>query len=446
MTRRAARAVRSSIGSIAEPRRSRAQLIVCVLLAASIVPTFAIPSARGAQAGVNIDPSPAAAMDTLGTGARWARAFMWWPALEPTPGTLDEEALQGYRRVAATLTSHGVHVMWVIVGSPGWASVNMSPGAPPGDPVAYARFVAAVAQRMGSTVAAYEIWNEEDLPLFWGGPADAARYVRLLAAVYPAVKAVAPAATVIFGGLAGNDYAYLERAYAAGARGLFDAVAVHTDIPCELRRPGRFIRDPNGRISRWSFLGYREVRRTMLDHDDDKPLFMTELGWAVSDAPCLNGIWTNRKPAGVSEAKQAADLADAYACLAEDSYVRAGLWFRLDEPAVDDPATGYGLLRADGSQRPAWPAFRAAAAGAARRSCAEHYVGPRVHVRAHRDRRSGALVVSAHIASDLALVRATVIVDRRRLRTLLRPPRSLTVRLGPRTVGAGRHVVTIASL
>jgi hypothetical protein len=393
---------------------------------------------------VNIDPGRGAAANALRTGAQWARAFMWWPGVEPTPGTLDEEALQGYRRVAATLSARGVRVMWVIVGSPDWASANGSPGAPPSDPGAHARFVAAVAQRMGSTVAAYEIWNEEDLPLFWGGPGDAARYVRLLAAVYPAVKAVAPAATVIFGGLAGNDY--LERAYAAGARGLFDAVAVHTDIPCELRRPGRFIRDPQGRVSRWSFLGYREVRRTMLAHGDDNPLFMTELGWAVSDGPCLNGVWTHRKPAGVSEAKQAADLADAYACLAEDRYVRAGLWFRLNDPAVEDPASGFGLLRADGSLRPAWPAFRAAATGAARGSCAAHYVGPHVRVRAHRDRRTAALVVTAHVASDLALARATVIIDGRRLRTISRPPRNLAVRIGARTAGAGRHMVAVAAL
>ena len=377
----------------------------------------------------------------------WARAFMWWPAIEPTPGALDEEALQRYRQVADELTSHGVHVMWVIVGSPGMGVAGWPAGRAARRPAALARFVAAVAQRMGRTVAAYEIWNEEDLPLFWGAAPDPARYVRLLTAVYPAVKAAAPAATVLFGGLAGNDYSYLARAYRAGARGLFDAVAVHTDIPCELRRPGRFVRDPNGRISRWSFLGFREVRRTMLAHGDRKPLFMTELGWAVAAGPCLNGVWAHRKPAGVSEAKQAADLADAYACLAANRYMRAGLWFLLQDHADDPPVgSGFGLLRADGSPRPAWQMFRDVTAGTAGGMCAEHYVGPHVRVAARRDLRTGALVITAHVASDLALSRVRVIVDRRLLVTLPGPQRHVMVRVGAKTVGAGRHVITVAAL
>jgi hypothetical protein len=340
-----------------------------------------------------------------------------------------------------------VHVVWVITGSPGWASLGGLPGAPPSDPAALARFVAAVAQRMGRAVAAYEIWNEENLALFWGAAPDPARYVRLLSAVYPAVKAVAPTATVLFGGLAGNDYRYLARAYRAGARGLFDAVAVHTDIPCELRRPGRFVRDPNGRISRWSFLGYREVRRTMLAHGDSKPLFMTELGWAVSADPCLNGVWAHRKPAGISEVKQAADLADAYACLAADRYVQAGLWFLLRDHADDPPGgAGYGLLRADGSPRPAWQRFRASTAGTAGGACAEHYVGPRVRATARRDARTGALVITAHIASDLELARVSVIVDGHRRYTRPGPRRDVTVRVGAGRAGAGRHVITVTAL
>jgi len=403
---------------------------------------------RGAQVGINIDPNPVAASGASDARARWVRAFMWWQSIEPTRGVLDEAALDRYRETAAALHAQGVQVVWVVVGSPSWASLSGSPGGPPGDPAAYAHFVGGVARRMGPTVDAYEIWNEEDLALFWGGRPDPERYVRLLSAAYSSIKAVAPNAMVMFGGLAGNDYEYLERAYRAGARGLFDAVAVHTDIPCELRRPGRFVRDPNGRISRWSFLGYREVHRTMLEHDDRKPLYMTELGWAVSDEPCLSGVWAHKKPAGISEDKQASNLVDAFACLSKDGYVRAGLWFLLNDPGIaSDGASGYGLLRADGSPRPALAAFRATAeSGAARGSCGEHYVGPRVRLAAHRDARTGALVIHAHISSDLVLARATVTVNRRRVRSFLRPARDLNLRLAARTVGRRPHVVTLGVL
>ena len=39
-------------------------------------------------------------------------------------------------------------------------------------------------------------------------------------------------------------------------------------------------------IGRYVFTGYREVRATMLAHGDDKPVWMTELGWNTqSTAP-----------------------------------------------------------------------------------------------------------------------------------------------------------------
>lgn len=426
--------------------RSITAFLALAVASTALAGATASPS-RGAQIGVNIDPNPVAVSDALNARAQWVRAFVWWSTIEPTRGVLDEPALERYRETAAALHARGVHVVWVVVGSPGWASLSGSLGGPPDDPAAYARFVAGVARRMGPAVDAYEIWNEEDLTLFWGGRPDPARYVRLLSAAYLAIKAVAPNAIVMFGGLAGNDYEYLERAYRAGARGLFDAVGVHTDIPCELRRPGRFVRAPNGRISRWSFLGYREVHRTMLAHRDRKPLYMTELGWAVSDEPCLNGVWAHQKPAGISETKQASNLADAFACLSNDRYVRAGLWFLLNDPGIaGDGATGYGLRRPDKSPRPALAVFRAAAAGrTVGGSCADHYVGPRVRLSAFRDRRTAALVIHAHIASDLVLARATVTVDRRRVRTLLKPARDLHVRVEERTVG-GRHVVTVGAL
>jgi hypothetical protein len=383
----------------------------------------------------------------VSSGAHWARAFMWWQALEPSPGVLDEAALEQYRQVADALTARGVRVVWVIVGAPAWASMNGTAGGPPADPSVYAAFVGAVAARMGASVSAYEIWNEEDLARFWGAPPDPVRYAQILAATYPVVKAANPGALVLFGGLTGNDYHYLQRAYDAGAGGFFDAVAVHTDIPCELRRPGLFVRDPGGQISRWSFLGYRSVRATMLAHGDDKPIWMTELGWAVSDALCPIGVWAGLKRTGVSEGTQAADLADAFACLAADRYVTAGLWFAMrDYPGDALNAVQSGLLRADGSPRPALQTFGRVAGGAGLGACREHYVGPRVRVRVRRDSRTGALIVTARIHSDLALARVTIRVDGRVvLRRHGSTPRVMT-RVGPRRSSGRRHTVSVAAV
>ena len=110
------------------------------------------------------------------------------------------------------------------------------------------------------------------------------QYAALLKAAYPAIKAADPAASVLVGGLVGNDFEFVERLYDNGAKGSFDGVGVHTDTACLTTDPREYYREPSGRIGRYSFTGYREVRATMLAHGDDKPVWMTELGWASTTA------------------------------------------------------------------------------------------------------------------------------------------------------------------
>ena len=67
-----------------------------------------------------------------------------------------------------------------------------------------------------------------------------AQYAALLAAADVAIKAADPAATVVLGGLTGNDATYLAQLYAAGVAGSFDAVGVHTDTACNVTSPEVF--------------------------------------------------------------------------------------------------------------------------------------------------------------------------------------------------------------
>ena len=93
--------------------------------------------------------------------------------------------------------------------------------------------------------------------------------------------------------------------------------------------------------------------------DGDKSIWMTELGWSTATSLCGRGTWTGQKPAGVSEAQQAANLTEAYHCLAAHPYVETGLWFTLtDSVGEGDELDHYGLLRTDASPKPAWEAFR----------------------------------------------------------------------------------------
>ena len=118
-----------------------------------------------------------------------------------------------------------------------------------------------------------------------------AAYAALLKAAYPAIKAADPDATVLVGGLVGNNFEFVERSTTNGAKGSFDGVGVHTDTACLTTDPREYYREPSGRIGRYSFTGYREVRATMLAHGDDKPVWMTELGW-----PTLSTDLRARRP------------------------------------------------------------------------------------------------------------------------------------------------------
>ena len=158
---------------------------------------------------------------------------------------------------------------------------------------------------------------------WWAGGPNPAAYAQLLEASYPAIKAAEPSATVVLGGLTGNDYQFLEGVYQAGGKGSFDAVGVHTDTACNKLSPYEFLRGAGNRLIPDSFLAYREVHAVMLANGDDKPIWMTELSWRTTNATCAEGAWAGRRPQGVSEEQQATYLRQAYHCLARRP-LRAG--------------------------------------------------------------------------------------------------------------------------
>ena len=158
-------------------------------------------------------------------------------------------------------------------------------------------------------------------------------------------------------------------------------MAVHTDTACLDRRP-TYYREPDGRIGRFMFLGYREVRATMLANGDDKPIWMTEFGWSAAQHTCEFGACAGKKPAGVTEAEQAKFLLEAMNCLEADPYVRSRCGSTTATSSGDGKmANMYGLRRFDGSQRPAYDAFRTWAAGGGRSSapCGD-FGGPDVQI------------------------------------------------------------------
>jgi hypothetical protein len=395
-----------------------------LIAAAFVVAIVAAPAARAAETGLNLsapfeEGRPASAFVDH-SGAQWARNFVSWNELEPARGQFNTQVLDALAASTAALRSHGIKPTFVVAFAPAWATGSTDPHAPPTDPADYAAFVAYLASYPGikGNVVAYEIWNEEDAPGWWTGAPDAAAYTRLLQAAYPAIKAADPTATVLVGGLTGNDYTFLEQIYAAGGGGSFDGVGVHTDTACNLVSPDSYYRDPNGRVSQFSFTGYREVHQTMVAHGDGvKDIYMTELGWSTSTKRCDQGVWQGKKAGGVSAADQASYLTQAYACLAADPYVKMAAWFTAqDTSTADTPNMRFGLLSAGSAQKPAAKAFKRVASKAPEATRCGGYVdlaAPTISVAAPRQGQQFTadlpITVSGtdnqHLGTDRALLR-----------------------------------------
>jgi hypothetical protein len=371
--------------------------------------------AGAAEAGVvvpRVDDVPAIVARVQASGARHVRAFVSWRALEPRPGTLGDTS--HYDALVDRLRALGIETYFVVLQTPAWAGAADSP--PPAG--AYGDFMRRLAEHFRGRVMAYEVWNEPDFTAFWRGGASPAAYAALLRAGYAGVKSGDSGARVGVGGLVGNDFFYVNALYDAGAKGKFDFVGVHTDNDCNSTDPRAAIRDLNGRIERFSFTAYREVRQVMLDHGDDKPIWMTELGWSVARGRCPS---SRSLPAGVSPSRQAAFLPRAYACLAADPYVEKASWFSLSDFGPEESiATRFGLVDFRGRRRAAFAAFQRSRAAAPNRRCGLQVdrSPPRLTLSAPRDgeRRSHDLYYRASASDPSGVTTLTLLVDGRRVR------------------------------
>jgi hypothetical protein len=333
------------------------------LLVAAALAVVAAP-ARAAESGVNIaihqtvdGPSNA---QRLRVG--WARIFVGWSLGEPSPGAYERSYLNRLADEVRAYKARGVKTLFVVQDTPAWAAGARGAGpAPPADADSYARFVAELA-RVASP-GAIEIWNEADSEPFWRGAPDPAGYTALLRAAYPRIKATDASVTVVTSGMVGNNYEFLQGMYDSGAAGSFDAVGVHTDTACLITAPADFYREPNGRVGRFSFTGYREVHDVMTANGDGgKGVWMTEIGWNTGSRrpnSCRDGAVAGTRAEGVSGKTQARFLKLAYRCLAADRAVRVALWFSLQDVG-SGPGYGnhLGLIRTNGMRKPAYRAMR----------------------------------------------------------------------------------------
>lgn len=299
-------------------------------------------------------------------GVRTIRANVGWSAVERDgKGVYNEGWLAEIDYAIGAARAAGIEVLMPISdGVPYWASADPQRGIVDGKPRwnvyyrprdydDYGDFVRwAVHRYKVLGVRAYEIWNEPNHRTFWPSGPNAGEYVQMLRAGHAAVKQADPGATVVLGGLAGNDYRYLEQVYELGGGGFFDVAAVH---PYTAGVDPMSCWTENGSNAEEAWCGIETVRDVMVRNGDAaKELWLTEYGWSSSPA----ASWS------VDEATQAAFVTNAFRWLESRPYVTRAYYygFRNLYWSGDDPrdwGANLGLLRTDYTAKPAYEAFKA---------------------------------------------------------------------------------------
>lgn len=303
-------------------------------------------------------------------GAGIIRLDVGWASLQPDArGEWSQWALDRLDYVIEEANERGLRVLVTLWQSPCWASA--APEAKkqgcegawwdrkvqlyaPKDPNDYANALATLVERFGSQVDSWEIWSEPNGRASYRAKRTVHSYVDLTQAAYTAAKQVDPATTIVAGALMWADRGFTRRLYRAGIEGYFDAFSIHP------YSDDRSPLDPgDDRYVRGSFVrGVPAVRDLMERRGDLKPLWLTEFGWSTTTVR-NSANWLN----GVGEETQARFVTQALDQIQEWSYVDVAIYFKLEDTSSDpaDTVANFGLLNYDGTPKPAYEAFQAAA-------------------------------------------------------------------------------------
>ena len=283
-------------------------------------------------------------------GIGWVRIDFSWSQSEPSRGVFDWRVSD---TVVAGAVARGFKVYATVGGTPAWATDGDPDRGVPRSVADWTDFVTRAAARYRETVGVWSIWNEPNRPEGFAG--TRAEYIDLL--LIPAADAIhraSPGALVAGPETAhttssnSNWYRWLqETIQRAGDR--IDLVSHHvydqgddSGVTRKLNASTTF----GGNPDLWDVVNpsVREVlQRTGWF---GRPFWLTETGWAADQ---------------VGEANQASYTAGLlrswFGTAAPNRWVDRVFFYEMK----DDDNTAvprWGLLRTDGSRRPAWSACR----------------------------------------------------------------------------------------
>ena len=267
----------------------------------------------------------------------WRGSF-GWDDYEPERGHYDFAWL---RRFATLADSAGIALHPYLGYTPAWAAAggrdDQAWNDRPASTADWSAFVEALARALAPhpSIRSYEIYNEENVPLWWDASPEA--YAEVLRLGAAAVRRAAPGTRVLLGGMVWPDLEWLEVACTGGTP--FDVLPFHA-------YPETWTPD-SVTVERYLGPDLGAGFATQADAAcGRRPIWINELGFATTPAK--------------TEAAQAQWWARAFATfLAAPRIEHLGIYElrdqRLNTPVIGDAPNYYlGLIRRDGTRKPAF--------------------------------------------------------------------------------------------
>ena len=341
-------------------------LVVAVVLGLALMPlappaaqaTPAASISRDTRFGLNEAWRAAEAADRAGAG--WSRVLFWWSEMQKDgPGGLNLFATDQDNYINNE-TMRGRMLAGAVLNTPPWASSDGSRnGVPNGLYLPYdhpdnhwGQFMKLMASHYKGRVDTWIIWNEVDISHgqwdTWNGSLD--DYVQLQKVAYKAIKAGNPNATVLpFGAAWWYDYGdtisqmldmLAADPEAAANNYYFDVANLHlysraADIP---------------RIVGW-------YRAEMAKRGMSKPIWIGETNAIPYDDPIWQASKANFR---ATMDEQASYIIQAFATYVGLNVERVSVNRAIDGTDFEAGGEPFGLLRNDGSTRPAFTAYQVA--------------------------------------------------------------------------------------
>jgi hypothetical protein len=305
--------------------------------------------------GINIHAPQGAELQLLldrtqAAGLGWVRIDFVWADVEPSPGVFDWSV---YDNIVAAAQAHGLQIYATLAYSPAWATHGPEFYGVPDNPADWADVCFRAAQHFAGSIQYWGMWNEPNLSQFWTGSMQ--QYIDIiLIGGADAIHAGNPQAKV-----GGPDLAHLQSAdwftwlqqsiQQAGSSRL-DFVTHHIYDSSGNRAVTKKLNDSTlfgGQPGLWSVVPPSVKEVLVATGWFGKPFWLTETGWA-----------SDQVTEGAQAAYYTGLLTDWLTGVPQQNWV-AKIFFYEAKDSADTTVPRWGMLREDGTGKPAYDAYHA---------------------------------------------------------------------------------------